>query len=80
MPLINRLVTIQMNPVTGSGAETSRLADAPVSVAAYTPLDGATAAARGAALWQAAVTSVQTGELDDRPLYWQRLFRDVQPR
>lgn len=73
----NLSVTRRMNPVTGSGAEASRLANCPVDRVAYYALNGGSAAERGAALWQAAVSSVQSGELDDRTLYWQRLTEVV---
>ena len=66
-----------MNPVTGSAAEVSRLADSPIEWRRAVGLTAETAVERGAALWQAAVTSVQAGELDDRTLYWQRLEQIV---
>ena len=66
-----------MNPVTGSAAEVSRLADSPVKWHRAVGLTAETAVERGAALWQAAVTAVQVGELDDRTLYWQRLEQIV---
>ena len=50
-----------MNPVTGSAAEVSRLADSPTEWRRAIGLTAKTAE-RGAALWQAAVTAVQAGE------------------